>query len=81
MIVRVLWFGRLAEAGGGPSVDLDLPAAATADAVLAAAARHVPDCAGLLARSRVAMDHTFLDPTAMIRSNAEIAIIPPVSGG
>jgi molybdopterin converting factor subunit 1 len=40
-----------------------------------------PKVTALLARSRIAINDTLADDTTLVPENAEIALLPPVSGG
>lgn len=79
VVVRL--FGPAREAAGAGSVELALPAGATAgDAVAALAAAH-PALAELLPRSRVAVNLAYVDATTRLEPGDEIAVLPPVGGG
>lgn len=79
VVVRL--FGPAREAAGAGTVELTLPAGATAgDAVAALAAAH-PGIGGLLPRSRVAVNLEYVDGATPLRPGDEIAILPPVGGG
>jgi molybdopterin synthase catalytic subunit len=78
-VVRL--FGPAREAVGSETIELALPAEATAaDAVAALAAAH-PGLAGLLPRSRVAVNLEYVDARMRLAPGDEIAILPPVGGG
>jgi molybdopterin synthase sulfur carrier subunit len=81
MRVDLLWFARLHEAAGCERTAIDLAQRTTSTDILAAATALLPACAGLIARSRVAVDCAFVDGPVELRDGSEIAIIPPVSGG
>jgi molybdopterin synthase sulfur carrier subunit len=78
MSVTVLYFASLRDAAGIASEQLPLPASLRA-LYEQLRARHAlplaPD------RLRVAMDGAFCDWDAPVSEGAEIAFIPPVSGG
>lgn len=79
VVVRL--FGPAREAAGAGTVELRLPAGATAgDAVAALAAAH-PAIESLLPRSRVAVNLEYVDGETPLRPGDEIAILPPVGGG
>ena len=81
MTLTVHLFAALRDAAGAPAVVVELPPRATvADLRRALAAAH-PPLAGLLARSRIAVNHDFADDAAVLDPAAEVAVIPPVSGG
>jgi molybdopterin synthase catalytic subunit len=79
--MRVRLFAALRDAFGEAEVALPDAGPLTAGALLDRLAETRPDAAPLLARSRVAVDREFAAPDAELPAGAEIAIIPPVSGG
>lgn len=79
--VRLLYFARLAELIGLTAEDLAVPAAIDDAGLLRLVAERHPAATGLLSRTRVAADQTFVRGPLPIRPGLEIALIPPVSGG
>jgi len=76
----VLYFAGARDAAGTSRETL-----ADAPATLAAlraelTARH-PALAPVLARCRLAVDHEFASDETPLRDGAEVAVVPPVSGG
>lgn len=53
----------------------------TAGELLALLAEEFPDAKAILAACRVAVNRTFVPSGATIPEGAEVALIPPVSGG
>jgi molybdopterin converting factor subunit 1 len=79
MELTVLLFASWAEALGGPSVTLTVPAQATvADVLREATAR---TAGRSLPRPLVAVNHKYARPETPVRQGDEVAIIPPVAGG
>ena len=66
---------------GVASISLTLPDGATVADLRRALLLHHPGLAPLLARSRIAVDREFADDSAVVPDGAEVAVIPPVSGG
>ena len=66
---------------GAASIHLNLPGGATVTDLRQALLLRHPGLAPLLARSRIAVDREFADDSAVVPDGAEVAIIPPVSGG
>jgi len=62
-------------------VTLDVPAGSTAAEIRAALAASVPALRPLLPHMLVAVDNQYVDDADPIGPEAEIALIPPVSGG
>ncbi|MEP6733246.1 MAG: MoaD/ThiS family protein [bacterium] len=80
MSVTVLLFASYADALGGPSVSVDIPAEATVADVLAAIGQR-PGAELLPALPLVAVNQRFASSSTRISSGDEIALIPPVAGG
>jgi molybdopterin converting factor small subunit len=78
--LRIAVFAGLAELAGGRVVEIDWPGGTVADLVAAVAAAR-PALAPLLARSAVAIDHRHAAADAPVKPGADVAILPPVSGG
>jgi molybdopterin converting factor subunit 1 len=81
MIVHVRLFARARDLAGADSVAVELPdGASVADLRRRLAADH-PRLAGLLERSALAVENEFAEDTLPLSASAEIALLPPVSGG
>lgn len=79
--VTILLFASLRDAAGRRTLGLALPSGATvADLKEALVAEH-PALAPWLEAVKVAVDHEYAGEGDVIPENAEIALIPPVSGG
>jgi molybdopterin converting factor subunit 1 len=79
MTVRL--FARARDVAGTDAVDLMLPAGATVAELRAALAAACPALAPLVARSAVAVSEEFAGDDVVIPAGAEVALLPPVSGG
>lgn len=79
--LKVLYFAALSDRLACSHEQIDLPADTTAEAVLIALAKRHPHAAELFARSRLAVDLTFVNGPVHLSERCEIAVIPPVSGG
>lgn len=66
---------------GVASIHLNLPDGATVADLRRALILHRPEMAALVARSRIAVNQEFADDSAVVPEGAEVALIPPVSGG
>jgi molybdopterin synthase catalytic subunit len=66
---------------GASTVAVELPERATIADLRRALAEQHPALADVLAQSRFAINSDYAADGAMISPNAEIALIPPVSGG
>jgi molybdopterin converting factor subunit 1 len=81
MRVRVRLFARARDLAGTDLMELTLPEGATAGQLRRALAERAPALAGLLGRSALAVNDEFADDALPLPAGAEVAVLPPVSGG
>jgi molybdopterin synthase catalytic subunit len=81
MRVTVLYFAAARERAGVSSEPFDLPEGATAAHALELACEKHPALVPLAERLRIAVDEDFSAPDRKLRDGAQVALIPPVSGG
>lgn len=81
MRCRVLLFAAARDLAESDALAVDVTPPVTAGAVLDALARQCPNLALLLPACRLAVDQAFVTANAAILPGAELALIPPVSGG
>ena len=81
MKVRVHLFARARDIVGTSSVSLDLPEGATVAQLRQRLAEEQPALAALLQRSALAVNDEFAEEKTTLSAGAEIALLPPVSGG
>jgi molybdopterin converting factor subunit 1 len=81
MHVRVRLFALAKERAQRSQVELELPAAATVVDLRAALRARWPEFAALWAHALIAVDQEYAEEGAIITPGAELAVIPPVSGG
>ena len=81
MRVRVKLFAVARQRAGREMIDVEIPPAATAGQLRAAVIEQWPALADVIPHVRLAVNNEYALDTANITANAEIAIIPPVSGG
>jgi molybdopterin converting factor subunit 1 len=81
MRVCVKLFAAARELAGGESLEIDLPDGATVTTLREALMERLPPARELLARSMFAMDCDYAHDQQRLQAGAEIACIPPVSGG
>ncbi len=79
--VRVLYFASVRDAIGLAHEEVELPEAGEASELIATLARRHPGAARLLGVSRLAVDQEFASGPVRLTPSAELAVIPPVSGG
>jgi molybdopterin converting factor subunit 1 len=81
MNVPVRLFARARELAGADTVDVELPGGATVARLRERLAEVCPALRPLLPRSAVAVNEDFAEDDTIIPAAAEIALLPPVSGG
>ena len=81
MKVTVQLFAIARESAGADRVEVELREPATVSALRQRLAADFPPLRGVLEQSRIAVDGSFADGADMIQPGAEVACIPPVSGG
>lgn len=81
MIVRVCLFAAVRELVGQPAVEIELTDGDTVKDLRTTMIQQYPDLRSLLDKSAFSVDHDFADDATKLSAGAEVAIIPPVSGG
>ena len=81
MNVRVKLFAVARQAAGREAVELDLPDGASIGDLRRQLGVEVPPLSGLVARMMFAIGTDYADDGAIIPPDADVACIPPVSGG
>jgi molybdopterin converting factor subunit 1 len=81
MTFDVRLFARAKDLAGVESVRLELPAGATVAELRRRLADEVPALAGLLGRCAIAVNNEFAEDGILLPAGAEVAVLPPVSGG
>ncbi|HUE72769.1 MAG TPA: molybdopterin converting factor subunit 1 [Pirellulaceae bacterium] len=82
MIVRVKLFAVARQRAGIDAVEVELPAVgATVADLRSAIVEHCPALADVLAHVKVAVNNDYAADGTAIDAKAEVALIPPVSGG
>jgi molybdopterin converting factor subunit 1 len=81
MTVKLLLFARARDVSGADAVELELSPGATVSDVRGALAAAYPRLAGLATRSAIAVNSDYAADDAVVPPGAEIALVPPVSGG
>jgi molybdopterin converting factor subunit 1 len=79
--VQVHLFALARERAGGPSVSIDLPEGSTVADLKSALARSLPALAPLVPSLRIAVNAEYVADDHPLPPGAEVAVIPPVSGG
>jgi molybdopterin converting factor subunit 1 len=81
MILRVKLFAVARQRAERDSIEVEVPDRATVRQLRGAIVEQFPPLAGVLAHARLAVNSDYVSDDAMIPAGAEVAIIPPVSGG
>ncbi len=81
MRVRVRLFAAARQSVGRDSVDVALPEGATIAELRRQLGSRFPQLSGWLAHVTFALDAQYADDQATIPPEADVACIPPVSGG
>ena len=81
MIVEVKLFAAARQLAGADSIDIELPDQATVGDLRKALIASVPALGGIAARAMFAVNADYAPESAVIPAGAEVACIPPVSGG
>lgn len=79
-VIRVGLFAGMAEAAGCRHLDVAWQGGTVAD-LRAAVALACPAVVPLLVRSAIAVDGRYAPDPALVSAGADVAVIPPVSGG
>jgi molybdopterin converting factor subunit 1 len=81
MKVRVVAFARARELAGRDVIEVELPAGATVAALRERLAAEAPALASFIQRCGVAVGGEYAVDGDAVPEGAEVALIPPVSGG
>ena len=81
MRIRVKLFAAARELAGAGDVTLEVANGATVDEVQRVLLRKVPALEKIVSHARWAVDAEFATGDTMVTEQAEVALIPPVSGG
>lgn len=81
MNVTVLFFAQARERAGRATAPLELPDGSRVRDAIERLSREHPGLAPLWPHLAVAVDGRLVDAAAELRPGAELALLPPVSGG
>jgi len=79
--IRVKLFAAARQTVGRGEVEVELSEPATVGQLRAQLARQLPQLAGLIGHASFALDARYADDAEPLPAGAEVACIPPVSGG
>jgi molybdopterin converting factor subunit 1 len=81
MILPIKLFAIARQRLGRDEVEVTLPACATAADLRRALAEQFPALTDVLPHIRIAINSSYANDATVIPAGAEVALIPPVSGG
>jgi molybdopterin converting factor subunit 1 len=81
MKISIRLFARARDLAGADALTVEIPQGATVADLKKQLAIQCPALAALLERSALAVNDEFADDALALPSGAEIALLPPVSGG
>jgi len=81
MKVRILFFALARDLAERDVAELSLDEGTTVGALRALLVREIPTLADVLPNSMIAINQQYARDADVIPANAEVACIPPVSGG
>lgn len=81
MRINVLYFAQARERAGRPNTSIELPNGSRVADALVAIRRATPALDPLWPHLAVAVDGVLAPADAVLREGAELALLPPVSGG
>jgi molybdopterin converting factor subunit 1 len=81
MMIDVHLFARARDVAGAPRLSLDLPEMSTVGALRRRLREVFPGLASLLDHSALAVNNEFAGDDVVLAPGAEVALLPPVSGG
>jgi molybdopterin converting factor subunit 1 len=79
--MRVLFFARARDLAGVSGVEMAMPAGTTVGDLRRRLAADYPRLAGLLPDCAIAVDEELAGDDRGVSAAAEVAVLPPVSGG
>ena len=81
MKIHLRLFAIAKQAAGSDIVEVELPEGANVGRLREALGNQVPKLSGMVDQMMFAMDAEYATDETEVRPNAEVACIPPVSGG
>lgn len=79
--MTVLFFARARDVVGVDAIRVEPPLPRTIGELRRRLVERYPNLAGLLMKSALAVNDEYADDATPIPENAEVALLPPVSGG
>ena len=79
--IKLLFFATIRDKAGTKSMDLDIPNEMTVKQLKEQLASEYPNLKDSLKAILISVNQEYVFDEASIPSNAEVALVPPVSGG
>ena len=79
--IKVLFFATLRDRAGIKSIELDIPAETTVQALKDLVVDAYPGLQGTMDSVVISVNREFAFDESIVPENAEVAMFPPVSGG
>jgi len=79
--IKVLFFAKARELVGCSSSSCSLPSTCTSDQLLAAILKAFPSLEALGGAFVLSLNEEYVEGDLTLRTNDELAVIPPISGG
>jgi molybdopterin converting factor subunit 1 len=80
-MVQIRLFARARDLAGTDTIEIELPRGATVGDLRRELGQRYSRLAPLLARSALAVNDELTDDALVLPANADVALLPPVSGG
>ena len=80
-MIKVALFASARDSVGSDALELHLDESATVGDVKSDLASRYPELIAIMERSTWSVDHEYVDNQSPLYENAEVGLIPPVSGG
>lgn len=81
MKLNVLLFAQAQQLAGAEKIEVELKSGSTVGDLRQAIETSSPELAAILKRSSIALDQEYAVDADVVKADAEVALIPPVSGG
>lgn len=78
---RIKLFAAAKQLAGRGEIEIELARGASVGMLRAAIVAHYPELTSLVKAGRIAAGASYVDDSTLLDPSAELALIPPVSGG
>ena len=81
MTITVRLFAQARDLAGRDQIEVRLPQESTVAALREQLGKEYPQLSSLVKRSSIAVNNEFAEDSMRVSAGAEVALLPPVSGG